>query len=59
MDIPIRMESNVQITLSQAVELVSVGRSKPYQGAAEGVISTDIYPRQDTPKEKCFVVVGF
>ena len=30
--------------LSQAVELVPVGRSKLYQDAAEGIISIDIFP---------------
>ena len=38
------MESNVQITLAEAVELVPVGRSKLDQDAADGVISTDIFP---------------
>ena len=40
-----------KITLSEAVELVPVGRSKLYQDAADGVISTDIFQRQDIPKE--------
>ena len=51
MDIPIRMDPMSKLTLAEAVALVPVGRSKLYQGAAEGVISTDTYPRQDTPKE--------
>ena len=33
-----------KITLSEAVELVPVGMSKLYQDAAEGIISTDIFP---------------
>jgi hypothetical protein len=40
-----------KITLSEAVELVLVGRAKLYQDAAEGIISTDILQRQDILKE--------
>ncbi len=41
-----------KLTLSEAAELVPVGRSKLYQDAAEGIISTDIFPKQDIPREK-------
>ena len=51
-DIPIRMEFNVQLTLSQATELVPVGRSKLDQDAADGVISTDIFPKTGYSQRK-------
>ncbi len=41
-----------KITLPEALELVPVGRSKLYQDAVEGIISTDIFPKQDIAKEK-------
>ena len=38
-----------KLILSEAVELVPVGKSKRYQDVAEGIISTDIFLKKMKP----------